>query len=177
MKTLYLVRHAKSSWKLDYLEDFERPLNKRGKRDAPLMGRALRERSVLPDILLSSLAARAASTARILAAAIGYPPANVLYTERLYDAGVKDLLELVKGLDNAHSSAMLVGHNPGLTMAVKRLSGTAVGDVPTAGVVAVEFSGEHWRDIAEGSGRVLFVDAPKQYRSEPGLKTGTGSDT
>lgn len=167
MRTLYLLRHAKSSWKLDYLDDFERPLNRRGKKDAPLMGRVLRDLSVRPDILLSSPAPRAASTARIVAAGIGYPAEDIRYLERLYDAGVKDLTEIVRSLNDANGSAMLVGHEPGLSMVVKRLTGRSLESVPTAGAVAVEFAADSWKDVAEGSGRILFVDSPKRHRPEP----------
>lgn len=165
MKTLYLVRHAKSSWELDYLDDFERPLNERGKRDAPLMGRVLRDRVVRPDLVLSSPAARAASTARILAEGIGYPRKSIFYTERLYDAGVTDLLEVINALDDAHGSAMIVSHNPGLSTLAGRLDTSFADDMPTAGVVALELSVENWGGVAKGCGRLLFADFPKNYRS------------
>lgn len=165
MKLLYLVRHAKSSWMLDYLDDFERPLNERGKRDAPLMGQVLRDRGVLPDTLLSSPAARAASTARIIAAAIGYPFRDIRYSERLYDAEVKDLMEIISELEDAHNSAMIVGHNPGLAMTAGRLTGGTVDDMPTAGIVAVRLMTEHWRDVGEGEVHLLFADFPKNHRA------------
>lgn len=176
MKRLYLLRHAKSSWKLDYLDDFERPLNKRGKKDAPLIGSVLRDLGVKPSIILSSPAARAASTARIVAAEIGYRLDEMRYDEHLYDAGVRDFMEIVGGLDDAHASAMLVSHDPGITMTAARLTGTAMEGIPTAGIVAVEFDVDAWRDVREGGGRIVFFEYPKKYRTDGESDEGESHD-
>ena len=92
MKTLYLVRHAKSSWKYPNLDDFERPLNKRGRKNAPFMGKVLKELKVSPDLIISSPANRAAMTARIIAGKINYPLENILYSETIYEFGESALI-------------------------------------------------------------------------------------
>src|SRR3972149_8202033 len=98
MKTIILVRHAKSSWKNPRLDDFERPLNKRGRRDAPLMGEKLKERQILPDLILSSPAKRARKTADLIAKAIGYPGKSSQFVDKMYHCGASVLLDLVTTL-------------------------------------------------------------------------------
>ena len=112
MKSLYLVRHAKSSWKNPNLDDFERPLNKRGRKNAPFMGKVLKKLKVAPDLVISSPANRAATTARIIAAAINYPLKNIRYSEAIYEFGENALIHVVKQIDDTVNKAMVVGHNP-----------------------------------------------------------------
>ena len=115
MKILILVRHAKSSWKNAYLLDIDRPLNKRGQRDAPVMGKRLAERDSTPDFLISSPATRALTTAEIIAQEIEYPVEDIVVDERIYGADVDDWLEIVQDLDDGWDCVMCFGHNPGIT--------------------------------------------------------------
>ena len=115
MKTLVLVRHAKSSWSDPSLDDFDRPLNKRGERNAPEMGRRLGESGLQPDIFVSSPANRARSTAEIIAKELDYPADNIIYHGDLYHASPGDLLEAVRSLGDNIETAFLFGHNPGIT--------------------------------------------------------------
>ena len=162
MKLLYLVRHAKSFWENEWLDDFERPLNRRGKRDAPVMADRLRELGVRPDRVLSSPAARAASTARILAPVLGYAREQVLYLENLYDASSSDLLRVISGhADDAHS-LMIVAHNPGITLLANRLGRAHIENVPTAGAVALEVDIPRWDTIADGCAETVFFEYPKK---------------
>jgi len=110
MKTLYLVRHAKSSWENANLSDHDRPLNHRGERDAPRMGKRLRTRKPQPEMIVSSSAVRAKTTATILATEIGYPTSDISIDERLYGAEPKDVVSIIGELDDALACAMLVGH-------------------------------------------------------------------
>jgi phosphohistidine phosphatase len=162
MKSLLIVRHAKSSWKQPELDDRQRPLNKRGKRDAPLMGKRLAERGLRPQTILSSPAARALATARIIGAEIGYSESDIVVDERLYHSSASDLLNVIYGLENGLDQVMVVGHNPGLTELVNHLSSEYIDNVPTCGVVAFEFDVRGWEELAGPvKGRMEF-DFPKQ---------------
>jgi phosphohistidine phosphatase len=165
MKTVILVRHAKSSWKESSLKDFDRPLNKRGKRDAPFMGKKLKERQVMPDLILSSPAKRAKETATCFAKEIGYPGNRILYNDKMYHSGGRVLLEIVRNQDDVHGTIMLFGHNPDLgDLAEMLLNGDPVYTIPTTGVYCIRFAAASWKNIREGKGEVVFFDYPKRYR-------------
>lgn len=168
MKRLYLVRHAKSSWKNPELDDFDRPLNKRGKRDAPLMGQRLREANVRPDLIISSPAKRARKTAKIIAAQIEYPGKKIQWTESLYAAGTLTLLQILHKIEDSVEQLMLVGHNPGLTLLAELLTSEAVDNIPTSGAFALDLDIESWSQTGEGSGIPVFFDYPKKHSQEPG---------
>jgi phosphohistidine phosphatase len=162
MKTLYLVRHAKSSWKDSSLDDIERPLNKRGKRDAPFMGEVLKEKVAIPDVVFSSPAKRASKTAQIISELIGYQKKDILYAEEIYEASSRELVDFIKSLDNKYSSVMIFGHNPGFTMLNNFLSKKYIDNIPTCGIVALEFNNS-WKEIEKNSAKMLFFDYPKRY--------------
>src|SRR5262245_44557478 len=115
MKTLFLIRHAKSSWAEPGLSDRERPLNDRGRRDAPKMGKRLAKRDAVPDLILSSPAVRALETAEIIAEKLDYRRKDIVVVDRLYGVAADDLLALIQKLDDKLQRVMLFGHNPGLT--------------------------------------------------------------
>ena len=161
MKRLFLVRHGKSSWSHSDLPDFERPLKQRGERDAPEMGRRLAAQCLRPGRIVSSPARRAIDTAHLLAGAMGAPAKAILADERIYGAGVRTLVEVITSLQAGLRSAMLVGHNPGLTDLVHVLTGTDVGNVPTCGVVRIEFQ-VAWADVVPGAGELVSFDYPKR---------------
>lgn len=164
MKRLTLIRHAKSSWGDATLSDFERPLNKRGRRTAPDMGERLAARGFRPDLLLSSPANRAFATARIIAEKIDYPETDIEAEERLYGASTREILGIVQALDDALEHVVIFGHNPGFTDAAGRLSGVMIDNVPTAGVVDVRFEVASWREVAPGRGELIEFDYPKKAR-------------
>ena len=167
MKTIILVRHAKSSWKNPRLDDFERPLNKRGKRDAPLMGEKLKERRILPDLILSSPAKRARKTADLIAKAIGYPRKNIQFVDKMYHCGASVLLDLVKKLDDKNTSVMLFGHNPDfMDFAGMLLKPGPVQNIPTTGVYCIRFPVNTWKKVQKGKGESVFFDYPKRYQDE-----------
>ena len=168
MKRLYLVRHAKSSWKDPELDDFDRPLNKRGKRDAPFMGQRLREANVRPDLIISSPAKRAAKTAKIIAAQIEYPLKKIKWTESLYAAGALTLLGILREIGDSVEQAMLVGHNPGLTLLAELLTSEAIDNIPTSGVFTVDLDLGSWTQTGEGSGIPVFFDYPKKHAVRSG---------
>ncbi len=161
MKTLYLVRHAKSSWDDQNLDDFDRPLNERGMIDAPKMGKRLKEKEVLPQMIFSSSAVRALSTARIIAHSIGFPEGHIHQDRTLYHAEEKRLLKYLRHCQHNYDSIMIVGHNPGLTIFANELMDKSIDNIPTTGVVALEFVIHSWKDIKEGTGELKFFDFPK----------------
>ncbi len=163
MKRLYLVRHAKSSWKDLSLDDFDRPLNKRGKQDAPFMGKRVKKYKMLPDLIISSPAKRAAKTAKIIAKEIGFPKKKIIYDASIYEAGMASLITVVRNIDDLANEVMLFGHNPGLTILAEDLTNAQVDNIPTCGIFCIDFDVNSWKEIEEGKGRVVFFDYPKKY--------------
>jgi phosphohistidine phosphatase len=162
MKILYLVRHAKSSWDDPLQEDFDRPLNNRGRTDAPRMGKKLSERGIHPDLLLSSPAERAISTCVIIAEKIGYSLNNIHTDKRLYHASEETLLRVVREMNDANDEVMLFSHNPGLTDFANRLTPRMFTDnVPTCGVVALGLAVNSWAEVTWGTAKLRFFDFPK----------------
>ncbi|MEM1405423.1 MAG: histidine phosphatase family protein [Bacteroidota bacterium] len=162
MKRLYLVRHAKSSWDFPELTDHDRPLNKRGKRDAPEMGRRLTEKHILPDLMVSSTALRAMTTCQVIAESIGYPEARIIGDRNVFHAGSGTLLQVVRNTTEKADSLMLFGHNPGFTDFANRLARTNIWNIPTCGVFACTFSVDSWSEIEFGKGMMTFYDYPKK---------------
>lgn len=161
VKLLTLVRHAKSSWSDAELSDFERPLNRRGERDAPQMGRRFAGVEPPPDVLLSSPAARAKRTAEVIAAAAGLGD-TLRFEQALYLASPGQMLSLVQEQDDTVDHLALVGHNPGMTALANLLGDAGIPNVPTCGIVRLELDVEHWRDAAPGRAHLLDFDYPKK---------------
>ncbi len=163
MKTLILLRHAKSSWKDETLPDHERPLNKRGKRTAPLAGEELRRRGALPDLILCSTARRARQTAELVIKASGYG-GEVRYLETLYATPPAAHLEALRTLEDVHSRVMVIGHNPALEELLHLLT-DEVHPLPTAAIAMVELPLEHWEELdpsAPPQGRLTFWWRPEK---------------
>jgi phosphohistidine phosphatase len=161
MKTLYLLRHAKSSWSFDELSDQERPLNDRGRDDAPLMGQALAKRHIHPDIIVSSPAVRAMSTALLVAREMQFPHEKIKVEPGIYGAEVDDLLAIIKDLPDAAGSVLLVGHNPTITGVANVLSPSSLNEMPTAAVVCLRFSCDHWEEVSQVNAEFYFYDYPR----------------
>ena len=161
MKTLILVRHAKSSWEDPALPDKERPLNDRGEHDAPKMGKRLAQRGVEPDLILSSPAQRALTTARIIAKKLDYKRKNIVVEEGLYPGGADTLLDVIRELDDKHECVMLFGHNPGLAELAHRLAGE-ITDMPTCAAAELRFDAESWSTIGKAKLAQWALDYPKK---------------
>ena len=161
MKTLYIIRHAKSSWKDLSLDDFDRPLNKRGQRDAPFMGKVLKGLHVKPDIILSSPALRAKMTAEIIAKKVKYSK-KILFIDDIYEASAITLHRLLTKIDDKNSIAFLFGHNPGLNDLVEEYVDVDE-NIPTCGVVCIEFNAKSWSEISELNAKLISFDYPKKY--------------
>jgi len=162
MKTIYLVRHAKSFWGDQSTPDFDRPLNKRGKRDAPFMGEILNDKKVKPDLIISSPAKRAKKTAIAIANEISYPEKKIVFKEELYEATINTILKILQKLDERHNTIMIFGHNPGLTLLNNHISNHYIDNIPTCGVVTLETDNK-WIEIDKNSCQLLFFEYPKMY--------------
>ena len=161
MKTLLLLRHAKSSWKDTSLADRDRPLNKRGERDAPEMGRRIAAAGIRPSLIVSSPAVRAWTTARIIADEIGYPREFLQRDKRLYLASVNAILDVIVAQDNGFNSLMIVGHNPGFTDFANYLVPGLTNNIPTAGVVSVQLDIDDWSLYERPELELVLYDFPK----------------
>jgi len=165
VKTLYIVRHAKSSWEDLLLDDFSRPLNDRGKRDAPKMAKRLKEKKINPALMLTSPARRALATCKRMAEVLNYKEDKIKMDRELYHASEEQILNVVKSVKDKHESLMIFGHNPGITALVNALGNLTIDNVPTCGVIALEFPIESWKDLSYGTGKLIFYDYPKKGNS------------
>ena len=164
MKKLYLLRHAKSSWKEHGLSDFDRPLNKRGKNDAPFMASKLIEQTDNISSIISSPANRALTTARAFAEHFNFPLKKIRTNMDIYSGNLKSLFRIIQFCKNELHSVMLVGHNPLITYFAESLGDEEFGNIPTCGIVGTHFHLDSWRDVSSGSAYLDFFIYPKMYR-------------
>jgi len=163
MKTLLLIRHAKSSWDDTSLSDFDRPLNERGKVDAPKMGKRLRKNNVKIDAFISSPAKRAKKTAECFINEYDRNPGEIIFISSLYDASVSDFNAAIKTIDDKYKSAAFFSHNPGITLLANELiSGADIDNMPTCSVFSVKADVEKWKDFSKAKKEFLFFDYPKK---------------
>jgi len=160
-KTLYLFRHAKSSWDDPSLTDFDRPLNKRGEKAAPLMGKVMRARDVCPSVVVCSPSKRTRQTAKLAFKKAGMDEAEIVFDKHLYHATTSGLLEIIAKTDDLLSSAMLIGHNPGLSELVYFLTGVEEA-FPTAALVCLRLDVAHWKDVRSGCGKLEWIVRPRE---------------
>lgn len=163
MKTLLIVRHAKSGWDNPDLNDFERPLNKRGHRDAPFMGDLIAKMGIKPDLIISSSALRAHTTAGYFADSFKYPKDKIIADRSIYERGIRHIIKLIKNLDNNISTVMVFGHNPDITSLSSFYSGEYFDNVPTCGVVCIDFNVTSWNDTDTENGKLRFYEFPKKH--------------
>ena len=161
MKTLYLVRHAKSSKDDPSLADRDRPLDERGERDAPKMGQRLAERGAKPALIVTSPALRARATAQLIAKALGYPLGDIVLSDRLYASTPDALLAVTRALDDSVRSVMLVGHNPEMSELAHRLASEII-DMPTCAVAEFRFDAKSWSQIGQVEPDKVSFDHPKK---------------
>jgi phosphohistidine phosphatase len=158
MKKLLLLRHAKSSWEDVSLRDFDRPLNERGQRAAPVVGKFMRDKKIRPDLVICSPAKRTRETIALVIEAAGIEPL-LRYDERIYEASVAQLVEIISQIEDDKTEVMLVGHNPGFENLLERFTGEAV-RMPTATLARIALNAEKWSEAAMMRGQLeLFVKA------------------
>lgn len=160
-KRITLLRHAKSSWKDASVADRDRPLNQRGSKSAPDMGKRLADRGVRPSLLLTSPAKRARETARLIARELNYPLEFIQSESELYLATPETILQVVARQDDGFNDVMLFGHNPGITELANQLGDRNIDNVPTCGVVGIELDVQEWAEIVAADGKTVFFDYPK----------------
>lgn len=166
MKTLIFIRHAKSDWSNFFVTDFDRELNERGMRDAPMMGEVLAKKNLRPDRIISSPALRAKLTIKTLAPYIPYPENQILFDHILYGGGIEAIAELISSTPPNVHTLILVGHNPELTEHANYFSGSDIENIPTCGVVAMQLKHDDWKSIGENSAELLYILRPKDYRKK-----------
>ncbi|MCB8968378.1 MAG: histidine phosphatase family protein [Chloroflexota bacterium] len=161
MKSLLILRHAKSSWANSYMADHERPLNDRGKQDAPQIGQLLRQEDLVPDLIISSTAERALSTAEAVALTSGYE-AGIQTTRQLYHGGPEKYLEVIREQGGDAERVLVVGHNPTVEELVELLT-EATEQMSTAALAHVQIDINSWQELVEGiEGKLVQVWRPKE---------------
>ena len=163
MRTLYLIRHAKSSWGNPGLRDFDRPLNERGLHDAPRMAQLLEKEGVAPDLIVSSPAKRALTTAHFFARAFEIPESEVLRNPDIYEAHPQEILRIISDLPPQANTVLIFGHNPTFTDVANLFIKTdPIDNLPTCGVVKIDSEAESWKTFFEGNSRVSQCFFPKE---------------
>ncbi len=166
-RQLTLLRHAKSSWEESARKDRNRPLNERGARDAPLMGRRLRDCGARPTLMVTSPAVRALRTAQIIAREIGYPEEFLQREEDLYLASPNQIVAVIARQDSSFRDVIVCGHNPGLTELANRLTGAGIDNIPTAGLAVIALNLHQWADLDGAQGELLLFDYPRRTAHNP----------
>lgn len=162
VKNLFLVRHAKSDWSNSGQKDFDRELNSRGVNDAPRMGRKLYELNVKPELIISSPAARAKLTAEYISEQLQYDTEKILFNEEVYEASVRSLLAVINDIPDHYNKVMMVGHNPAFTYIAESLTKQPIDNIPTCGIVNIEFTVDSWKEVSGGTGNLKWFIYPKK---------------
>ncbi|UMB53831.1 histidine phosphatase family protein [Lutibacter sp. A64] len=162
MKTLYIVRHAKSSWKYKNIKDIDRPLKKRGINDAYLVSNVLLKKIATPDVFISSCANRALHTGMIFSYTFNYPLANLKISKSLYNFSDGYLIKTVKALDDGFDSAIIFSHDHGISDFVNKFGSIQLDHVPTCGVIGIKFDTNYWKNIKNGT--TILTEFPKNYK-------------
>jgi phosphohistidine phosphatase len=164
MKTIYFIRHAKSDWSVE-CDDFDRNLNERGEKNALFMAERLKKYQVSPDIIVSSPAKRALTTAKIIAERLKLPKKSLTTDQKLYLTPPKTYLEIIRQIDDKYDTVFIIGHNPTITEICESLSGVNIGNIPTCGIFCIEFCTETFSAISANEGKKIFFDFPKKHKS------------
>jgi len=162
MKDLYLIRHAKSDWENISQTDFDRPLNKRGLKNAPFMAEILSKKLKSIDEIISSPAKRAISTAVFFAEEFNVDKKKIAQDERIYEAPVSSLLEVINQIDDANKTVLMFGHNPGLPYLINYLTGESC-EMPTCAVAHIRFNADSWKMVSADMGKLIDFDFPKKH--------------
>jgi len=168
MKTVYIVRHAKSSWKYLNIKDEDRPLKERGILDAHLMAKKLQEKIEKPDVFITSSANRALHTAVIFSNIFKYPLANLQINKSLYSFSDGYLIKTIKALDDSFDSAIIFSHDHGINTFVNKFGNKKIKHVSTSGVIGIQFDIMHWKNLNpdRSNGKTILIDFPKNYKSK-----------
>ncbi|NTU58571.1 MAG: phosphohistidine phosphatase [Chlorobiaceae bacterium] len=160
MKTLFLVRHAHSGWHNSHEGDFERPLSERGRMEAKEMALRMRRKGVVPELMVSSPALRAISTADIFADLLGYSPEKIVQKIEIYQGGPGELASIIQAIPEQCGTVLLFGHNPVITMLSSWLSGKSMASMETCGIIMIDLGNRNWSDVKEGCGIAVCYEHP-----------------
>ena len=163
MKTIYLIRHAESSWKSATQIDYERPINTRGKKDISTISSKLKEQEIKLDFIVSSSAKRTTQTSLLICDSLGLSNNIVKYEDKVYEAPLTDLIEVINDLPNEYNVVALIGHNPSITYLSNYLTENYIDNIPTCGVVKIELEINNWNEIIKGIGLQKFFIYPKMF--------------
>jgi len=161
MKKLFIIRHAKSDWDDSTLDDYDRPLNKKGEKNAPFMGQLLKNKNIKPDLIISSPALRAITTAKLIAKEVNYEKA-ITPNQYVYEAFVNTLQEIVEYIHDSNDTVFLVGHNPGVSALAYMLCDLKE-SLPTCAIVEIQFDCNSWLDVCKSNSTLLSYEYPKKY--------------
>lgn len=162
MKTVYIVRHAKSSWDYKGIEDSDRPLKRRGIKDSYLVSSVLSEKIKRPDVFITSSANRALSTAIIFSNNFGYPLSNLQINKSLYNFSDGYLVKTIRALDDQFDSAIIFSHDHGINYFVNKFGSESISHVPTCGVIGIQFEDNHWKSVKKG--KTILKEFPKFHK-------------
>jgi phosphohistidine phosphatase len=163
MKTLYLIRHAKSDWAIEHLSDIDRPLNSRGYADTQKMSLVIKEKNIFPDYVISSPAIRAISTALIFCRNLNYDPKKILINKNLYDTSVKDYMNCISKIDNKHNVVFLFGHNPIITNTANALTKSITEEMSTCCIAGIQSKQLNWNEFNTPDNSLIYYDFPKNH--------------
>jgi phosphohistidine phosphatase len=164
MKTLVLIRHSKSDWSGQGLSDFERPLNDRGINDAPLMAKEIKALGIYPDLIISSPAVRAFTTASMFAAEFNYDESRIITQSDLYHGGIREYVNVIHSVPKTVNTLLIFGHNPNISLTAGHFIPAFFEQLPTTGVVCIDFDIDEWVDIESVSGNLRLLTYPKLIR-------------
>jgi len=165
MKNLLILRHAKSDWSQPYTSDYDRPLNERGKKDAPLIGEEIFRRKIVPQIILSSTAKRAKRTAEKVSQSFNYQ-GKIVWMEKFYFGDEDDIIKALQTIESQYERVMIVGHNPTLENLVALLTSSKMDiELPTASLVSIDFNFEAWNKLTLNSGEFKFIIKPRDIEA------------
>lgn len=162
MKELILIRHAKSDWSNPLLDDFERPLNKRGEKNAPFMAKILKKELQKPDLIISSPSFRTKLTLEYFLKEFEYK-GEVIFEKSIYEAPFENLLKVIKNIDDKYKTIFLIGHNPGLNDLANFLLGSFEDNIATSGVLKIDFDTNSWKNISKDNSKLIFFKYPKMF--------------
>lgn len=162
MRELILIRHAKSDWSNPLLDDFERPLNKRGSKNVPFMAKILKKEIQKPDLIISSPSFRTKLTLEYFLKEFEYK-GEVIFEKSIYEAPYLNLLKVIKNIDDKYKTIFLIGHNPGLNDLANFLLGSFEDNIPTSGVLKIDFNTNSWKNISKDSSKLIFFKYPKMF--------------
>lgn len=163
MKTLYLIRHAKSDWSIGHVSDIDRPLNERGYSDAHTMSLIVKEKKIVPDLIISSPAVRAISTALLFCRILNYDPKSILINKNLYDTSAKEYIHAISKIDNKHKVVFLFGHNPTITNTANALTNAMTEEMPTCAIAGIQSDVSDWDVFSKKNNGLVYFDIPKNH--------------